>query len=332
MNALVQEVIPSSQFTGANAAVLIGVQSGMLLAGAFVGFVYDHTGIAGILAIDGATYFVSSFCLYQVRSGYVSPRRRQTYPHEFSEETEATAEALETGANPGVAEAGLTLTIYSDLKEGFAYLKQQANVRALGVTHAVMMASVVSANVVLVALANDVIHRGALGLGFIEAGWACGAVIGGLLASQLPPKLRLTLYVAAFVVLSTGHPGAAVRIVFDGSRGVAGGVWIQPRGGGRGGAIVADVHCAAPLYGAHAIGDRDTYNGAATGDEFFPWVACAAHQSSGGIRAAGVYVRWRFFVRIARAAVTVASFGIAKSVLLIDYEESRILIYTVELS
>src|SRR5262249_53067072 len=30
VNALVQEVIPSSQFTGANAAVLIGVQSGML--------------------------------------------------------------------------------------------------------------------------------------------------------------------------------------------------------------------------------------------------------------------------------------------------------------
>ena len=30
VNALVQEVIPPSQFTGANAAVLVGVQSGML--------------------------------------------------------------------------------------------------------------------------------------------------------------------------------------------------------------------------------------------------------------------------------------------------------------
>jgi len=35
VNALVQEVIPPNQFTGANAAVLIGVQSGMLMAGAF---------------------------------------------------------------------------------------------------------------------------------------------------------------------------------------------------------------------------------------------------------------------------------------------------------
>src|ERR1700687_2328059 len=74
VNSLVQEVIPTSQFTGANAAVLIGVQSGMLIAGAFVGFIYDSAGIAGILAIDGATYFVSAYCLYEVRRGDISPR------------------------------------------------------------------------------------------------------------------------------------------------------------------------------------------------------------------------------------------------------------------
>src|ERR1700686_2328951 len=98
VNALVQEVIPPSQFTAANAAVLIGVQSGLLIAGAFVGFTYDRAGIAGILAIDGATYFVSAFCLYQVRRGYVSPRQSQGQKYrEYSEATEATAEALSTG-------------------------------------------------------------------------------------------------------------------------------------------------------------------------------------------------------------------------------------------
>src|SRR3977135_2133169 len=50
VNALVQEVIPKSQFTGANAAVLVGVQSGMLVAGSFVGFLYDSIGIGGISA------------------------------------------------------------------------------------------------------------------------------------------------------------------------------------------------------------------------------------------------------------------------------------------
>jgi MFS family permease len=205
VNALVQEVIPPSQFTGANAAVLIGVQSGMLMAGGCVGFFYDWAGIAGILAIDGATYFVSAFCLYQMRRGYVSPRQRQAYPREYSDATEATALALESGENPEVAEAGLSLAVYADLKEGFAYLKQQPRVRALGITHATMMAGVVSANVVLVALVNEILHAGARGLGFLESGWALGAITGGLLASQLTQSVRLSLYVGAIACLSIGH-------------------------------------------------------------------------------------------------------------------------------
>jgi DHA3 family macrolide efflux protein-like MFS transporter len=205
VNALVQEVIPPSQFTGANAAVLIGVQSGMLMAGAFVGFLYDWAGIGGILAIDGATYFVSAFCLYHMRRGYISPRERQRYPREYSDATEATALALESGENPEVAEAGLSLAIYADLKEGFAYLKEQPRVRALGITHAAMMAGVVSGNVVLVALVNDILQAGARGLGFLEAGWATGAITGGLLASQLSQSVRMTLYVAAIACLATGH-------------------------------------------------------------------------------------------------------------------------------
>ena len=236
VNALVQEVIPPSQFAGGNAAVLIGVQSGMLLAGSFVGFIYDGAGIAGILAIDGATYFVSAFCLYQLRRGYFSPRDHQQYPREFSERTEATAEALGAAENPEVAEAGLSLAVYSDLKAGFAYLQQQPLVRALGVTHAIMMAGVVSSNVVLVALVNDILHSGARGLGFLEAGWATGAIAGGLIASQLPQKLRMTLYVSATAVLAVGHAatpfvaflsGAVLLQIIFGSCRALGGVVAQ---------------------------------------------------------------------------------------------------------
>jgi MFS transporter, DHA3 family, macrolide efflux protein len=221
VNALVQEVMPPNQFTGANAAVLIGVQSGMLMAGAFVGFIYDTIGIAGILAIDGATYVVSAFCLYKMRSGYVSPRPRYApdpdqsgarssarptaRSRQYSEATEATALALESGGNPEVAEAGLSLSVFDDLKEGFAYLKSQPKVLALGVTHATMMAGVVSANVILVALANDVLHAGARGLGYLEGGWAIGAISGGLLASQLNDKLRMSFYVGCIAVLCAGH-------------------------------------------------------------------------------------------------------------------------------
>jgi MFS transporter, DHA3 family, macrolide efflux protein len=206
VNALVQEVIPASQFTGANAAVVIGVQTGMLFAGALVGFIYDGAGIAGILLVDGLTYFISAWCLYKLRSGYVSPRDHLTkYPREFSETTEATAEALATAEIPDVAEAGLGLAVYSDLKEGVAYLRQQPTVRALGITHSILMAGVVSANVLVVALAADILHRGARGLGYLEAGWGFGAIIGGLLASQLPNRLRMTLYAFALAGLALGH-------------------------------------------------------------------------------------------------------------------------------
>src|SRR3984893_15357211 len=40
VNALVQEVVTPSQFTGAKAAVLVGVQSGMLAAGTPGGFIF----------------------------------------------------------------------------------------------------------------------------------------------------------------------------------------------------------------------------------------------------------------------------------------------------
>ena len=206
VNSLVQEVIPASQFTGANAAVIIGVQTGMLFAGAFVGFIYDRAGIAGILGIDGLTYFVSAWCLFQMRRGYVSPREHLTkYPREFSEATEATAVALETGEIPEIAEAGVSLSVYSDLKEGFAYLERQPVVRSLGITHSILMGGIVSANVLIVALASDVLHSGARGLGYLEAGWGFGAILGGLLASQLPQRLRLTLYGIALAVLAIGH-------------------------------------------------------------------------------------------------------------------------------
>ena len=91
------------------------------------------------------------------------------------------------------------------MKEGFGYLRQQPVVLALGVTHAILMASIVSSNIVVVALANDILHSGARGFGFIEAVWAVGAITGGLITSQLPQKIRLPLYVAVMAGLALGH-------------------------------------------------------------------------------------------------------------------------------
>jgi hypothetical protein len=253
VNALVQEVMPASQFTGANAAVVIGVQTGMLFAGALVGFIYDGAGIAGILLADGLTYFVSAWCLYKLRSGYVSPRDHLAkYPREFSESTEAAAEALATAETPDVAEAGLSLAVYSDLKEGVAYLRTQPTVRALGITHSILMAGVVSANVLVVALAADILHRGARGLGYLEAGWGLGAIIGGLLASQLSNRLHDALRAVA---RGTSHRPSldAVDHLALRRRLFSSAFWILPLALRCRRAGFAHAYRSAPLHGTHAI-------------------------------------------------------------------------------
>ena len=308
VNALVQEVIPPSQFTGANAAVLVGVQSGMLIAGAFVGFLYNTAGIAGILAIDGATYFLSAYCLYRVRRGYVSPRESQKYPREYNEATEATAEALETGENPEVAEAGLSLAVYADMKEGFAYLREQPLVLALGITHSIMMAGVVSANVVLVALTNDILHAGAPGLGFLEAGWATGAIVGGLIASQLRSF-------AAYAALRCGvrahgrRPhGYAFRCLSCRCCDHAGCVRFLPRARRSGGAILSDVDRAAPFYGADAIGNGHPHNGRAVVHEFCAGLGGARRGTGGSVRAARGALHWSDGFRDSREATLAISF------------------------
>src|SRR5260370_12873104 len=71
--ALLQEVIPPPQLISANSAVLIAVQGGMLVAGGLVGFVYERTGLAGILAIDAATYAFSALCFSLLRRGFFVP-------------------------------------------------------------------------------------------------------------------------------------------------------------------------------------------------------------------------------------------------------------------
>ena len=68
-----------------------------------------------------------------------------------------------------------------------------------------MMAGVISANVIVVALANDLLHAGARGYGYIEAGWALGAVAGGLAAGALSRRRPFSVLIGGLIVLAVGH-------------------------------------------------------------------------------------------------------------------------------
>jgi hypothetical protein len=68
-----------------------------------------------------------------------------------------------------------------------------------------MMAGVISANVLVVALARDVLFAGARGYGYIEMGWAAGAIVGGLAAGAVTRKDPYSALILALATLAVGH-------------------------------------------------------------------------------------------------------------------------------
>src|SRR3981189_2399030 len=75
ITALLQELTPEGEFLKSNTLLLAGVQGGWMIAGAIVGFVYEHIGLGGVLLIDVSTYVISFSCYFAVRQGrHVVPR------------------------------------------------------------------------------------------------------------------------------------------------------------------------------------------------------------------------------------------------------------------
>jgi DHA3 family macrolide efflux protein-like MFS transporter len=213
-NALLQELmmeqqgaqIPLRRLVGANSAVLIAIQGGMMSAGALVGFVYDRAGLQGILGIDGTTYLISAMCLVLLRRGHFPPHRALGGPPpQATPGIEAPAEMTEPAQVNGLGEPEPLSEMIADLREGFHYLREQPRVLALGVTYSCMMAGVVSSNVVLVALAADLLRAGPGGFGWIEFGWAAGAVSGGLAAGAITRRHPEVALIVALVLLAIGH-------------------------------------------------------------------------------------------------------------------------------
>jgi MFS family permease len=204
-NSLVQELIPATQLVGANAAILIAVQGGMIASGALVGFVYERARLGGILTIDGFTYFAAAMCLLAVRHGKFLPH------YSFSPAVPMQAPPVESVLESAGRDTLPGTSMFSgrrfvsDVAEGLRYLAEQPRVLALGLTYACMMAGVISANVLVVALARDILSAGPRGYGYIEAGWAVGAVAGGLAATWISRRHPVVVLVGALGILAVGH-------------------------------------------------------------------------------------------------------------------------------
>jgi MFS family permease len=167
ITALVQELTPGEEYVHANTFLLAGVQGGWLIAGAIVGFVYNHIGLGGVLLIDCSTYVVSFLCYFAVRKGrHVVPR-----PAEIHADMIAADTALQRFGR--------------ELKEGIHFLRGRRSLILVGVSWALFLSAMMTAVVVTAPLSDQVFHAGAVGYGWFNGGWGTGAFLSALYAPWL---------------------------------------------------------------------------------------------------------------------------------------------------
>jgi len=215
VTALVQELTPGEEFVHANTFLLAGVQGGWLIAGSIVGFVYNHIGLGGVLLIDCSTYLVSFLCYFAVRKGrHVVPR-----PAELHADLLAAESALER--------------FVRELRDGIHFLRGNRNLTFLGISWALFLGAMLTGIVVTAPLSDRVFHAGAVGYGWLSAGWGTGAFLSVLYAPQLIATLgsrrSIAISMGMLAICMTLAPVSAFLVLaiaayaFMGSgRGVAG--------------------------------------------------------------------------------------------------------------
>jgi MFS family permease len=165
VNALIQELTPDDKMLDSNSLLLAALQGGWLMAGALVGFVYNRIGLGGVLLIDCASYMVSIACVFMVRKGRVTVARPQSAASEL---------ATILGPVPRYVH---------ELREGYRYVGKNRRVLLIGLAWALFVAAMMTQGVLSAPLSERILHGGAVGYGWLNAGWAVGAFISVFYAS-----------------------------------------------------------------------------------------------------------------------------------------------------
>jgi MFS family permease len=163
INALIQELTPDSHFVHSNSFLLAGVQGGWLVAGAMVGFVYNKIGLSGVLFIDFASYVLSFTCYLFVRKG------RHTV----------------AVADEAMAHESAVAKFVHELKEGIGYIKVRPRLLLMGIAWALFMGGMLTQGVITAPFSDRILKSGAVGYGWLNAGWAIGAFMGAIYTPKL---------------------------------------------------------------------------------------------------------------------------------------------------
>ena len=166
VNALIQELTPDDKMLDSNSILLAALQGGWLMAGAVVGFVYNRIGLGGVLLIDCASYLVSIGCVFLVRKGRVTVSRP---PSEAAEQATML---------------GPVARYLHELREGYRYVGENRRVLLIGIAWALFVAAMMTQGVLSAPLSERILHGGAVGYGWLNAGWAVGAFISVFYAAN----------------------------------------------------------------------------------------------------------------------------------------------------
>ena len=213
ITALIQELTPGEEFVHANTFLLAGVQGGWLIAGSIVGFVYNRIGLGGVLLIDFSTYLVSFLCYFAVRKGrHVVPR-----PAELRADIVAAETAFERFGR--------------EMREGIQFLRGKRKLVLLGISWALFLAAMMTGVVVTPPLSDKVFHAGAVGYGWLNAGWGTGAFVSALYAPWFIASLGARRSIAISMglltigmILAPLSPMLAMAVFIYGMMGSARGV------------------------------------------------------------------------------------------------------------
>ena len=215
ITALIQELTPGEEFVHANTFLLAGIQGGWLIAGSIVGFVYNHIGIGGVLLIDVSTYVVSFLCYFAVRKGRHIVRRPAAL--------QADMVAAETA-----------FTRFSrEMRDGFTFVLHNRSLIFTGLSWALFLGAMLTGVVVTAPLSDNVFHSGAVGYGWLNAGWGVGAFVSAIYApaliARVGGKRAIAISMGALALCMTVAPLApalalavAAYGIMGSGRGVAG--------------------------------------------------------------------------------------------------------------
>ena len=187
ITALIQELTPENQLVQSNTFLFAGVQGGFLVAGAIVGFIYDHIGLGGVLILDVSTYVFSFLCYFAVRKG----------KHIVMRPAELRADI--------VAAEGQFERFWRDMREGLHFLRDHRAVVLLGISWALFLGAMVTGVVVTPPLSDRVFHAGAKGYGWLNAGWGTGAFVSALYTPRVISTLggrRTVAFAMALLAVS----------------------------------------------------------------------------------------------------------------------------------